>query len=223
MAILRRFTAQVQPISIDEAFLDVTGSRALFGDGETIARSIRRPSARRWGSPRRWASRRRSWSPRSGPTCASPTGSSSCRRARRRRSSRRCRSRGCGAWARRPRAVLREFGVETIGDLAAPAARGARAAVRQARRGAGRAGARGSTRTRWRPASPRSRSGTSTRSGATRAEREVIERTLLGMADGVAWRLRAAGLKAGDGHAQAARLLVHDDHAARRRWTSRPT
>ena len=36
MAILRRFTPQVQPISIDEAFLDVTGSRALFGDGEPI-------------------------------------------------------------------------------------------------------------------------------------------------------------------------------------------
>ena len=28
------------------------------------------------------------------------------------------------------------------------------------------------------------------------ADREVIERTLLGMADGVAWRLRASGLKA---------------------------
>ena len=41
MAILRRFTDQVQPISIDEAFLDVTGSRALFGDGATIARGIK--------------------------------------------------------------------------------------------------------------------------------------------------------------------------------------
>ena len=41
MAILRRFTNQVQPISIDEAFLDVTGSRQLFGDGETIARAIK--------------------------------------------------------------------------------------------------------------------------------------------------------------------------------------
>ena len=41
MAILRRFTPQVEPISIDEAFLDVTGSRALFGDGETIARLIK--------------------------------------------------------------------------------------------------------------------------------------------------------------------------------------
>jgi DNA polymerase-4 len=41
MAVLRRFTPQVEPISIDEAFLDVTGSRALFGDGESIARQIR--------------------------------------------------------------------------------------------------------------------------------------------------------------------------------------
>ncbi len=41
MAILRRFTPLVQPISIDEAFLDVTGSLRLFGDGETIARRIK--------------------------------------------------------------------------------------------------------------------------------------------------------------------------------------
>ena len=41
MAILRRFTPLVEPVSIDEAFLDVTGSRALFGDGETIARLIK--------------------------------------------------------------------------------------------------------------------------------------------------------------------------------------
>ncbi len=41
MAILRRFTPLVEPISIDEAFLDVTGSRALFGDGEAIGRAIR--------------------------------------------------------------------------------------------------------------------------------------------------------------------------------------
>ena len=41
MAILRRFTPQVEPISIDEAFLDVSASRALFGDGPTIARRIK--------------------------------------------------------------------------------------------------------------------------------------------------------------------------------------
>jgi DNA polymerase IV len=41
MAVLRRFTPQVEPISIDEAFLDVTGSRGLFGDGEAIGRLIK--------------------------------------------------------------------------------------------------------------------------------------------------------------------------------------
>ena len=41
MAILRRFTPQVEPISIDEAFLDVTGSRPLFGEGPQIAATIK--------------------------------------------------------------------------------------------------------------------------------------------------------------------------------------
>jgi DNA polymerase-4 len=41
MAILRRFTPLVEPISIDEAFLDVTGSRVLFGDGEPVGRTIK--------------------------------------------------------------------------------------------------------------------------------------------------------------------------------------
>jgi DNA polymerase IV len=41
MDILARYTDLVEPLSIDEAFLDVTGSRALFGDGEQIARRIK--------------------------------------------------------------------------------------------------------------------------------------------------------------------------------------
>jgi nucleotidyltransferase/DNA polymerase involved in DNA repair len=41
MEILRRYTDLVEPLSIDEAFLDVTESRALFGNGETIARRIK--------------------------------------------------------------------------------------------------------------------------------------------------------------------------------------
>jgi DNA polymerase-4 len=41
MAIFRRFTDQVEPVSIDEAFLDVTGSRLALGDGETIARRLK--------------------------------------------------------------------------------------------------------------------------------------------------------------------------------------
>jgi nucleotidyltransferase/DNA polymerase involved in DNA repair len=41
MTILARYTDLVQPLSIDEAFLDVTASRALFGDGAAIARRIK--------------------------------------------------------------------------------------------------------------------------------------------------------------------------------------
>lgn len=39
--IFDRFTPLVEPVSIDEAFLDVTGSRLLFGDARAIAERIR--------------------------------------------------------------------------------------------------------------------------------------------------------------------------------------
>ncbi|AUX29823.1 MULTISPECIES: DNA polymerase IV [Sorangium] len=41
-AIFRRFTPLVEGLSLDEAFLDVTASRALFGDGVAIAAQIKR-------------------------------------------------------------------------------------------------------------------------------------------------------------------------------------
>ena len=41
MAILRGFTDRVEPLSIDEAFLDVTGSRRALGPGEAIARALK--------------------------------------------------------------------------------------------------------------------------------------------------------------------------------------
>ena len=41
MEILERASPLVQPISIDEAFVDVTGSRQLLGDGETIGSTLR--------------------------------------------------------------------------------------------------------------------------------------------------------------------------------------
>ena len=42
MKILESYTERVEKLSIDEAFLDVTGSAKLFGDGVTIARRIKR-------------------------------------------------------------------------------------------------------------------------------------------------------------------------------------
>lgn len=41
MAILGRYSDQVQAISIDEAFMDVSASLRLFGDGASIAREIK--------------------------------------------------------------------------------------------------------------------------------------------------------------------------------------
>jgi nucleotidyltransferase/DNA polymerase involved in DNA repair len=41
MRIFESYTPHVQPLSIDEAFLDVTGSQRLFGDGPAIAGKIR--------------------------------------------------------------------------------------------------------------------------------------------------------------------------------------
>jgi len=40
-AVFERFTPWVEPLSIDEAFLDVTGARALFGSGPEVAEKVR--------------------------------------------------------------------------------------------------------------------------------------------------------------------------------------
>ncbi len=40
-AIFARYTPQIEPLSLDEAFLDVTASERLFGSGATIAQAIK--------------------------------------------------------------------------------------------------------------------------------------------------------------------------------------
>src|SRR5262249_6691814 len=42
MDVFRRYTDLVEPLSIDEAFLDITGSTALLGSPEKIAQSIKK-------------------------------------------------------------------------------------------------------------------------------------------------------------------------------------
>lgn len=47
--IFEQFTPLVEPLSIDEAFLDVTGARRLYGDGPAIARKIKEEIRRQTG------------------------------------------------------------------------------------------------------------------------------------------------------------------------------
>ncbi len=49
MDIFHRFTPLVEPISLDEAFLDVTGSTGLFGEGPVIAGEIKKMIAEETG------------------------------------------------------------------------------------------------------------------------------------------------------------------------------
>jgi DNA polymerase IV len=48
-AVFESYTDLVEPLSLDEAFLDATASRALFGDGESIARRLKNDVRRKTG------------------------------------------------------------------------------------------------------------------------------------------------------------------------------
>ena len=48
-AIYDSYTDQVEPMGCDECFLDITGSTALFGDGETVAHTLRERIKRELG------------------------------------------------------------------------------------------------------------------------------------------------------------------------------
>lgn len=47
--IFQRYTPQIEPISLDEAFLDVTGNIQLFGDAEKIGRNIKQQNEEQLG------------------------------------------------------------------------------------------------------------------------------------------------------------------------------
>ena len=224
MAILRRFTPLVEPISIDEAFLDVTGLAALFGDGPAIAGRIKDEVRAEVGltasvgvATTKLVAKIASDLRKPDGLVVVPPGEEAAFLApladraavgRRREDRRRpCASTGSGRSATSPRcpptSSIRRFGKH--GASLVDRARGHR------------------RRTRSTTATRRSRSATSTRSTSTRAIREVIERTLLAMAEGVAGRLRVGRRPGRDGRGQDPRQRRSGRSPASGRCPSRPT
>jgi len=195
MAVLRRFTPLVEPISIDEAFLDVTGSAGLFGDGPTIARRIKdavrddvgltasvgvatNKLVAKVASDLRKPDGLVVVAPGEEAAFLAPLPIS--------------RLWGVGE---RTGVALADFGVRTIGDLAA-------LPPDMVIRRFGKHGASLVDRARGMDADPIHEGDPAKSVGHEHtfdidtSDREVIERTLLAMSDGVAGRLRSAGVRA---------------------------
>ncbi len=196
MAILGRFTPRVEQISIDEAFLDVAGSEALFGPPEAIAVAIKAAIREEIGltasvgvAATKLVAKVASDLRKPDGLVVVPAGDEAAFLAPLPIG----RLWGVGE---KTRVALEDFGVRTIGDLAAipPDA---------LRRRFGEHGAQLADRARGIDPSPvaepqdaRSVSHEHTFDVDT-GDREEIERTLLALSEGVATRLRAAGLRAG--------------------------
>ncbi len=196
MAILRRFTPLVQPVSIDEAFLDVTASRALFGDGETIARLIKTAVRDELELTISVGVAATKLVAKVGSDLRKPDGLVVVEpgtEARFLAPLPIARLWGVGPSTA---AALRDFGVTTIGDLAAL---DRSALVRRF----GKHGASLVDRAHGVDADPVDDPDSAKSIGHEHtfdedtSDPEVLERTLLAMAEGVSGRLRHAGLKAG--------------------------
>jgi DNA polymerase-4 len=195
MAILRRYTPQVEPISIDEAFLDVTGSAALFGDGPTIAQRIKDDVRAEVGltasvgvaSTKLVAKIASDLRKPDGLVVVAPGDETAFLAPL-------PISRLWGVGEKTAR-VLADYSVRTIGDLASlPADLVVR---RFGKHGASLVErARGVDPDPVHEGDPAKSVGHEHTFDHDTSDPETIERTLLGMADGVAGRLRSAGVKA---------------------------
>ncbi len=196
MRILGRFTSRVEQVSIDEAFLDVAGSEALFGSPEEIARLIKAAVHAETGltasvgvATSKLVAKVGSDLRKPDGLVVVPPGDEAAFLAPLPVSR---------LWGVGPAtvAVLAELGVRTIGELATlPLATLAR-----------RFGAHGASLAEravgidrdpvHEPEAAKSVGHEHTFDEDTN-DRDTLERTLLGLADGVSWRLRGMGRRAG--------------------------
>ena len=195
MAILRRYTPLLEPISIDEAFLDVTGTEALFGPGDAVARRIKDDVVRELGltvsvgvATTKLVAKIASDLQKPDGLVVVPPGEEAAFLAPLAIS----RLWGVGEATA---TALREYEVRTLGDLAA-------LPVDLLVRRFGKHGATLHDRALGIDDDPVAEAGQAKSISHEHTfdidtnDRETIERTLLAMAEGVAGRLRSAGLKA---------------------------
>ena len=195
MAVLRRFTPQVEPISIDEAFLDVTGSRILFGDGETIGRRIKDEVRGSVGLTISVGVATTKLVAKIASDLQKPDGLVVVEPGTEAAFLAPLEIRQLWGVGEKSAAMLREYGVRTIGDLAGLPED---LLVRRF----GKYGASLAHRARGQDDDPVSGRDPAKSIGhehtfdVDTSDREIIERTLLGMAEGVAGSLRDSGVKA---------------------------
>jgi len=199
MAILRRFTPQVEPISIDEAFLDVTASGALFGTGSEIAARIKQVIHDEVGLTASVGVASTKLVAKIASDLRKPDGLVTVAPGEEAAFLDPLPIGRLWGVGEQTAAVLREYGVATIGDLA-------RMPEDLLARRLGSHGATLRERARGIDADPVEDAGPAKSISHEHTfdvdtdDRETIERTLLAMADGVSARLRAAGLRAGTVH-----------------------
>jgi DNA polymerase-4 len=195
MAVLRRFTPQVEPISIDEAFLDVTGSRGLFGDGRAIATAIKAAVREDVGLTASVGVASTKLVAKIASDLQKPDGLVVVEPGEEERFLAPLpigRLWGVGA---KTATALADYGVRTIGDLAALSPD---LLVRRFGKHGGSLAsrARGVDDDPVHEGDPAKSVGHEHTFDSDTSDREVIERTLLAMSDGVAGRLRSAGVRA---------------------------
>jgi DNA polymerase IV len=194
MAVLRRFTPLIEQVSIDEAFIDVSGTDGLFGTGEEVAHQIKAAIRDETGltasvgvASNRLVAKIASDLRKPDGLVVVPRGDEAAFLAALPIE----RLWGVGPSTRR---ALADYGVRTIGDLAA-------LPDDLLRRRFGRHGPELAARARGigdsevgghEPAKSVSQEHTF---DVDTADWEVVERTLLALSEGVAGRLRADGLR----------------------------
>jgi len=192
--IFRSFTDLVEPLSLDEAFLDVTASRELFGDGPTIAARIKREIAERERltcsvgvAPSKYAAKVASDLEKPDGLVVVPPGTERGFLAPLDLS----RLWGAGAKAQER---LRRLGLRTIGDVARLERSVLEASLGSAAGGRFHELANGVDGRRVNPDAERKSLGKEITFSSDVSDRERIERTLLGLCEGVGRGLRRRGL-----------------------------